>query len=329
MPSSFHTCRRVLLGALLAGAALQPVAALAQQDYPRRQITLVYPYGAGSAPESGWRAIAQEASRVLGQPIVFENRTGAGGRIGFDSVRRAQPDGYTLGIVPNGVLIVQPLADPALKVEPGKDYLPVVRAVDIYQVLVAHPSMPFRDVKSLIAYAKANPGKLAYSSGGAGNQSHVGMERFKTAAGIDILHVPYKGEGAAVTDVLAGQVQLSMPSGSAKPHVDKGTLIGLATTGPRRWSLFPQLPTLIEAGLPGLTSITWMGVIAPPGTPADVVAKVNSAFNAALKAQPVHAKLEELGFTPVGSTPAEFETLVRDDLKAWEPIIRKANIKLN
>lgn len=314
--------------AILVATAAWTGSATAQ-TFPNRAITFIYPYAAGSAPDAAWRALALEAGKVLGQTVIYENRVGAGGRIGFDGIMRAAKDGYTIGVVNNGLTVTQPLADPTLKVEPGKDYAPIIRTIDIYQVLVAHPSMPFRDLRGMIAYAKANPGKLNYSSGGAGNQSHVGTERLKAQAGIEMMHIPYKGEGPAVTDLIAGQVQVSMPSGSAKPFVDSGKLVALATTGPTRWHLFPNLPTLSEAGLPGLTSVTWMGVVAPAGTPPDVVAKLNAAFNTALKSPEIRSKLQGYGFEVVGSSAAEFDTLIRNDLQVWAPIIKNAGIKLN
>lgn len=311
-----------LLAGLISGAALA-------QGYPTKPITLVYPYAAGSGPDTAWRTIAGEARKSLGQNIVYENRAGAGGWVGLDSMLRSANDGYTLSVVNNPLLVTLPIVDNTKRIEPGKDYTPIVHAVDIYQVLVVNPSLPVKDVAGLVAYAKANPGKLNYSSAGPGVQSHVGPERFASMADINVVHVPYKGEGPAVTALVAGEVQFAMPSASAKPFTDSGKLVALATTGPKRWHIFPNVPTLDELGYKGYVSSTWMGVAAPSGVSRDVVTKLNGAFMAALKSPEIQGKLQDLGFAVVGSNPDQFSSLIRADLEAWAPVIRKAGIKLN
>jgi len=317
------------IGALAAAAAIGTGGEAAAQTYPSRPVTLVYPYAAGSGPDTAWRTLAAEARQVLGQPVVYENRAGAGGTVGLDSVLRGANDGYLIGVVNNPLLVTQPLIDPARRIEPGKDYAPVIHAIDIYQVLAVHPALPVRSVAELVAHAKANPGKLNFSSAGPGVQSHVGVERFARVAGISLVHVPYKGEAPGVTALVAGEVQLAMPSATAKPFIDSGKLRGIATTGPRRWHLHPDLPTLDESGYKGFVSSTWMGVVAPPGTSREAVAKLNAAFSAALKSTDVQGRLEKLGFQVVGSTPDGLASLIRSDLEAWAPVMREAGIKLN
>lgn len=300
------------------------------QSYPTRPITLVYPYPAGSTTDSAWRVIAQETSKQLGQPIVFENRAGASGKIGLAAVTAsAARDGYLLGIINNTLSVLLPLMDPGFRAEAGKDFTPISLAIETYAALVANPGVPFRDIEGLVKYAKANPGKLNFGSAGSGTPSHLNVELLKRGAGIDVVHVPYKGEAPALNDLLGGQVQAYFGVGILKPHVEARKLIGLATTGPERWALFPNLPTFREAGYPGVLAASWLGLIGPSGLPRDVVARANRALSSALQEPEVRRKLAEQGWVTRPSTPEEFEARIKSDVERWTPIIRSANIKLN
>jgi tripartite-type tricarboxylate transporter receptor subunit TctC len=317
--------------ALLGAALLSLVASnAAAQAYPSRQITLIYPYAPGSAADAAWRTVTQEAGKQIGQSIIFENRPGAGGRIGLEAGIKGAKDGYTLGIANNALLIVLPEIDQTLKVEPGKDFTPIVLGNETFLVVASPSSVPFKDVRGLIAYAKANPGKLNGATSGAGSGGHLGLEMLKTMAGIDIVAVHYKGEAPAVTALVAGEVQIFLSAAAAKPHMESGKLIGYATTGRQRWSLFPNLPTVAESStLKDFNVASWLGVIGPSDLPREVVAKVNQAFNASLNNTEVREKLAAAGWAVKGGTPEQFTSLIRADRELLRPVIKAANIKLD
>lgn len=322
--------RAAALGLIAIVAAAAPFQASFAQAFPNRPITLIYPYPAGSTTDNAWRLIAQEASRTLGQNVVVENRAGASGRIGLDAVSRAaNKEGYTIGVINNTLSVLLPLMDATFKVEPGKDYTPVTGAIETYAVLVANPSVPFKDLAGLISYAKDNPGKLNIASAGTGTPSHLAGELLARSAGIRLTHIPYKGEAPALADLLGGQVQLYFGVGILKPHVEAGRLIGIATTGPQRWNSFPNLPSFTEAGFPGVLTASWLGVIGPPGMAEESVNQLNRAFGTALRNPELRKKLEEQGWVLQPSTPQEFAARIGTDVERWTPIIRAANIKVN
>ena len=312
----------------ITAALAAPGAALAQ-GYPNRPISFIWPYAAGSLSDVAWRSIVQEASRRIGQTIVFENRPGAGGRLGFDVIMRAKPDGYIIGAAPNALTTVQPLIDPKLYVEPDKHYVQLVTGIETYLLFVARSSAPFRDLNGLIAYAKANPGKLNAGTPGAGTGSHLAMAMLSARAGIDYTTVHYKGSAPVMTAMLSGEVDITVADPAAKPHIDSGRLVGIATTGPQRWNVFPALPTMQEAGAAGFYFASWHGVIVPIGLPADVGAALNKVFNEALATPELKSRLEAAGWVVKGGTAAEATALIRSELDALRPVIRAANIKLD
>ncbi len=319
-----------LLGRIgLALAATLHASSLLAQAFPAaKPITYIYPYAAGSSPDSVARAIGQEAGKRIGQTILHENRPGAGGRIGFEALMRAPADGYTVGMFTNGLGVYQPLIESKLYVEPGKDYTPVVWTIDSPQVLAIRPNAPFRDIKGLIAYAKANPGKLNGSSPGLGTGGHLGVVLMALAVGADITHVPYKGTAPAITAVMSGEVDMTLTDSGAKPLIDAGKLLGIGHGAEQRWSYFPDMPTFGEAGLIGVRMVTWLGIVAPPNMPRDVLLRLNRAYNEAINSPEVRAKIEGLGQLVKGGTPEEFAAVIRGDLKTFGPVIRSANIKL-
>src|SRR5436305_8690951 len=268
------------LGALVIAFAATGAQA---QDYPTRPITLVVPYAAGGGNDAMARTVADTMSRVLGQQIVVENRAGAGGTIATRQVAKSAPDGYTLVIGGTGTLAVNPTLYGNVVYDPRKDFAPIGLIGTSALVLVVHPSVPAHNVKELIAYAKANPGKLTYASAGVGSGIHLSTEYFRFEAGIEMTHVPYKGSAPALTDLVGGHVSMyfsSMPPALAL--VQEGKLRALAVTGPARSPIFPELPTIAEAALPGFEAVLHYGIVAPAGTPKPIVDKLNAALRHAV-----------------------------------------------
>lgn len=298
------------------------------QGFPAKPITLVWVFPP-SAIEAPIRALAEEAGKLLGQPMLIDIRPGAGGRIGVNSVVRSPADGYTIGLFTDPLLTTLPQASANYKVEMGRDYVPVQITMETASMLNGHTSLPFRDLRGLIAYAKANPGKLTFGSSGIGGAAHINLERLAVAAGIQFTHVPYKGAGQALADRLSGVCNLWMGAADFQQHVADGKLFPIATTGTTRVKEFPDTPTLAEAGLPGLTLKTWFAMIAPPGTSPEIVTRLNRALNAAIKSPEVIARMEKVGFIPVGSTPEEMATRVRTDSEVNGPIVRKLGLRFD
>ncbi len=312
------TALGLALSALMAGHATA-------QAFPTRPITVIFPYTAGSGGDIIARAVSTEAGKLLGQPLVYENRPGANSRLGLTALNNAPGDGHVLNIVSDGVLVSQPIADPDFKMEAGKNYTPISVVFDGPLVLASHPSKPFRDMKGLAEYARANPGKLNFAVA-AGAPSHFFAERLNRVMSIDITLIPYKGGAEAATATLAGQTDLVV-SQSVKQMVDTGKLIALATTGRERWKVFPETPTLREAGVSFAASV-WYPLIAPAGVSKEVAATLNSAFNRAAQSPEVLKKMTDIGLAPVRMSPEEVTAFIKSELDAWGPIIRKAGIKL-
>jgi tripartite-type tricarboxylate transporter receptor subunit TctC len=256
-----------------------------------------------------------------------ESRPGANGMLGINAVKQARGDAHTLSFAHNGMLISTPLSSASNKIAPGSDYMPVVLVLKTNLILVAHPSVPFRDFNGLLNFARANPGKLDAAVVGTASNSHLALELLKSASGVNINNVPYRGEGQALPDLLAGTVKIFFMTSTAKPLMDAGKLIGIATTGAERWGMFQDLPTMQELGLPGFLVVGWFGVVAPPGTPPDVIARLNAAFNAAVRLPAVRKVLQEVGIDPLGSSTEEMNALIKTDLERWAPIMKNAGIR--
>jgi tripartite-type tricarboxylate transporter receptor subunit TctC len=288
---------------------------------------MVYPYGPGSATDGLVRIIGTEASKLLGRTIIHENKAGAGGQLGFDTMRRSAPDGYTLSMVTSGLVIWQPLMKPSLNIELGRDYVPVALGWNSPSVLIVHPSTPFRDLKSLFDHAKANPGKLKSASAGIGTAGHLVLEILRHKYGIDIVHVPYKGAAEANTAVLSGVVEMQFSDGSARGHIDAGSVRGLAVTSEEKWGVFPELPT-VSSELPGFRIGTLVGFGVAAGTPAEIVNKLNAAFNKVMGEPTLRAKIEADGGVPFIGTSEEFAQRLKDDTDYFRPIIEEAGIRL-
>jgi tripartite-type tricarboxylate transporter receptor subunit TctC len=319
-----------LLRAVAAGACLLAgSAALAQStgDYPNRAVRIVVPSSPGGGTDILARLLARKLSDSMGQPFVVENRAGAGQALGIDVVSHAPADGYTLLMAASAIVLNQVLSK-KVSYDTVRDFTPVSLVSTVSNVLVVNPSLPVKTEKELIEYAKANPGKLNYSSAGTGTSPHLSMELFRSMAGITMTHIPYKGTGPATVDVVAGQVQLSMPNIlTAMPHIKGGTLRALGVTGPRRAAALPDVPTVAEAGLPGYESIQWYGLLAPAGTPAALVNKLRAEVVKAIQSPEVQAAMANEGADPVGNKPEEFAAFIKTEIDKWTKVVKTAGIQ--
>jgi tripartite-type tricarboxylate transporter receptor subunit TctC len=316
--------RRTVWLALALLVGLAPAAWA--QTYPTRAIRLIVPYAPGGGTDNLARLIAPKLSESLGQQVVIDNRPGASGNIGYELAAKAAPDGYTLTMVDTSYM-TNPSLYAKLPIDFDKDLAPLSLLASGPVILVVHPSLAARSVKELIALAKAQPGKLNFASGGNGSSTHLGGELFKLVAGVDILHVPYKGTGAAVNDLLAGQVTIMFAGISqARGNVDAGKLRGLAVTGAARAPAMPAVPTFDELGVTGVDSSTLWGTMAPSATPRDIVQRLNAELVKAVRAPELKDKLLDLGYTPIGSTPDAFGAILRSETEKWAGVIKRAGI---
>lgn len=299
------------------------------QTWPTRTVRFVVPFPAGGSADTLARLLGQKITEPLGQPVVVENKPGAGGNLGTDAVAKSAPDGYTFLMTPSSFASQRSLYA-NLGWDPVKDFTPVALIASQPHMLEINLSVPAHSVSELIALAKAAPGKLNYASGGVGTTNHLAGELFKRMTGADIVHVPYRGNPLAVVDVLNGQVAMMFDFMiTGLPHVKEGRLRALAVTGPHRSPQVPDLPTVIEAGLPGYEAVAWFAVMAPAGTPGDIVNKLNAQLNAALRQTDVLARLDQLGAEPMGGTPDDAAKLLASEIPKWAAVIRAANISLD
>ena len=313
--------RLVVLAALLASAN-----ALAQ-SFPSRPIRVVVPFPPGGGTDVVARTVAPRMSELLGQPIVVENRAGAGGNVGTEAVAKAPADGYTLLVASAATAINNTLAK-TISWDLAKDFAPVVLLVINQSLLVAHPSVPVSSVKELIVLAKAQPGQITYASYGNGSSAHLVAELFKMMAGVDLLHVPYKGAAPAVNDLIGGQVNVIFADVAAVlPHVKSGKAKPLGIGSTRRVDGLPDVPTIAEAGVPGFEGGGFLGLVAPAGTPAEAIAALNAAAAKTLAVPEVRERLNALASIPVGESPAYFGRFLRTEVDKWAQVIRAGNIK--
>ena len=318
---------RMPLVIVLVAALAAPAGVLAQ-TYPAKTIRLVLPFTAASAVDVLARLYGQKMTENWGQQILVDNRTGAAGIIGMEAIARAAPDGYTLGMGNAATLALNPHLYQKLPYDVARDYAPISLAAIIRNCLVVHPSLPVKSVKELIALAKARPGQLNYASGGVGSAQHVPMEMLKALAGINIVHVPYKGLTPAFNDVLAGEVPMIIPGlVSALPFHQSGRLRIIATTGATRTSVTPEIPTIAQAGVPGYEFDSWTGFLAPTGTPAAIISQVHAEVARISNLPDVRDRLTSLGFDVVGGTPEAFAARIKSNNARLGKVIRDAGIK--
>ena len=314
--------------ALLLFIALLAFAAQAQ-DFPNRPMRLVVPFSPGGSSDGISRLLAQKISVSLGQPMVVENKPGAGGNIGTDLVAKSKPDGYTALLVATSTAINQTLF-PNLPYDAMRDLESVVHLVNLSGILVVHPDVPVKTVQELIELSKAKPGALNYASAGNGTTLHLAGEMFKSLAKVDITHVPYKGSGPALTDLIGGRVQMmfaNMPG--TIQHVRAGRIKVIAVTDESRSSVLPDTPTIAESGVPGYRATGWFGIMAPAGTPRDVVEKLNAEFNKALRTPELVEFMKNEGAELAGGTPQDFRAHLRSEVDRWAAVIKGAGIKAN
>ena len=296
--------------------------------YPSKPIRLVVPFTPGGSTDILARAVAQELTKAWGQAVIVDNVPGAGGAIGAEKVAKAVPDGYTLLMGHIGTLAVNPSLYPTLPYDPITSFAPVAWVARVPNVLVVHPSVKATNVKELVALAKANPGRMNYGSGGNGSAANLATEYFKLQTGTSILHIPYRGTAPAVTDLMGGQIQLLFTGAPAVlGQVKNGQLRALAVSSPTRLAALPDLPTVAESGYPGFEADQWYGVVAPAGTPAGVVAKLNAQINQALTAPDMKTRMNNEGAIATPATPEAFGQLIARELARWKPVIQSGRVK--
>jgi len=309
-------------------AIILPCAACAQ-DYPNRPLRLIAPFSPGGATDVLARIVGQKINERLGQPVVVENRVGAGGNIGAEQVAKSPPDGYTLlmGGVPHAI-------GASLYAKLGydmvKDLSAIAEVASFPSMLVLHPSLPAKSVRELITLAKMRPGQLNFGSAGNGSPNHLALELFDTMAGVKMVHIPYKGAGQVVGDLLAGQLQLaSMGFPVAMPHVQAGKLRAIAVTGAARSPLFAQIPTVAEAGLPGFDVTSWYGVFGPAALPREIISRLNIEISGAIGAPDLKERMTALGAESSVKTPDQFAQYVRDEIVKWAKVVRESGARLD
>ncbi len=320
-----HTALILAAFSLVAAAG----GALAQA-WPSKSIRFVIPYPPGGASDVTARTLGIKLSEALGQPVVIENRPGANGIIALENVAKSPPDGYTLLMANLGPNAINAAVYSKLPYDSIKDFTPIMLTTLVPQILVVNPALPVTSVKELIALAKAQPGKLNFASAGNGSSNHLSGELFKSMTGVQITHVPYKGDTPAMTDVISGQVAMMFPTAiAATPHVKSGRLRALAVTSRKRVGSLPDLPTVEEAGVPGFEAVSWGGVMGPGGMPRDIVVKLHAELARILKMPDVSEKLSGLGAEIVASTPEEFAAYLQAEIAKWGKVARDANVKLD
>jgi tripartite-type tricarboxylate transporter receptor subunit TctC len=312
----------------LACAALLP-GALSAQDYPSRPVRVIVPFSPGGAVDGPMRLVAQELGKQLGQSVIVENRPGAGATIGTDAVAKAPPDGYTL-LLASQTNAISATLYPKLPFDPIEDFAPITLIGREPGVVVVHPSLPVKTLPELIAYVKAHPGQVDYASSGNGSGQHLFAALLCAITGMKMNHIPYRGSGQATTDLLGGQVQVSIPGMAGMlGHIRSGKLRALAVTGARRAPQLPDVPTMGEAGVPGYEAYVWMGLLAPKGTPPAVIDRLQREVVAALAATDVRNYMANASIEVVGSTPAEFGLFFRAEKEQWAKVVRETGAKVD
>ena len=316
-----------MLTRLLAALAFAAASLAHAQSWPARPVKMIVPFPAGGPTDVLTRALAERLGAAFGQPVVVDNKPGAGGTIGSDFVAKSAPDGYTLLMATSSTHSIGPYLG-KVPYDPQKDFTPIVYVGKATNILVVSPTLGVHSVRELIDYAKKNPGKLNYATSGIGSISHLTSEMFAAMAGIKLTHVPYKGTQLSMPDLLSGQVAMLFDSVlTAKPTLDAKRLVGLAVSSRERSPLVPEMPTVAESGLPGFDSWTWFGVFGPAGTPQPVIDRLNAEMNRIISDAAIKERFTQLGFETTGGTPADFSSVVQGEARKWSKVIREANVK--
>ena len=313
---------------LLALLLALPLLAAAQA-YPSKPVRMIVPLAAAGTGDTLARVVSEEMAKILGQPFVVENRPGSGGVIGTEAVAKSAPDGYTL-LSASPSHVIHPALRPKVGYDPIRDFEPITVIANTHQLIVGHPSVPAANVKELVAYAKKNPGRLNYGSAGSGSATHLNMELFKTMAGVFIVHIPYRGSTQSRQDLVAGEVQLSVDGLlPTLPLIRAGKLKAFGLTSSRRSSVAPDIPTLAEAGITGYASDTWYGMVAPAGTPKEIVQLLHATAVKAINTPSVRERLTQQGAELVGGTPEEFRKLLERELVLWTKVVKDSGAKVD
>ena len=302
----------------------------AQDGYPSRPIRMIVPFPPGGSTDVLGRIVAEELRAAFGQPVVVENKPGAGGNIGGELAAKSPPDGHTLLMAAAGPTVINPSLYARMPYDPARDLAPVSLLVNDHNVMAVHPAVPAKTVAEFIHWAKANPGRVTFGSPGNGTPAHLGGELFNQMAGTSMTHVPYKGSGPAVTDLMAGQISVMIDNMPALlPHAQSGRLRALAVASEARASGAPDIPTVAESGLPGFTVTAWKGLMVPAGTPAPIVAKLNEALKAIVAKPAIRQKLVEMGAEPVASSPQAFTDLIARETKSWAALVKSTGARID
>lgn len=322
--------RRTLLRGAIAALVALPTFALAQGSWPTRTVTIIVPFVAGGTTDIVGRLMAQKLSAVWGQNVIVENKAGAGGNIGGVAAAKSAPDGHTIFLPSGSVVTVNPHIYKSMGFDPAKDLIPVTNLASGPMLIAVNPKVPANTLPELIALAKAKPGELNFGSAGQGSQVHMAGENFADAAGIDIRHVPYKGEALAYNDLMGGQIQLVVGNiAAASAFVNDGRLRGLAVTSRERSKMLPNVPTANEAGLPGFENTGWFGFMVPAGTPKDIVDKIHADTVKVLRDPDVQSRLAGQGMVAIGNTPAEFTRQIATELQRWGQVVARRKLTAN
>ena len=317
----------VFAAAVFAFGTTSPMVSAA---YPEKPIRLIVPFPAGGATDFMARSLAKGLGDRLGQSVVVDNRGGAGGALGVETVTGSPADGYTLLFATMGTMVINPWLYPKLRYDPIKDLTPISLTHATANVLVVNPAVQATTVRELIALAKARPGSLSFGSSGNGTSSHLSAEIFKSLAGVDITHIPYKGTGPALTDLLAGRISMMIDTVSVHiENVKAGKVRALGVTSAKRLAVIPDVPTMAEAGLPGFDVSIWLGVLAPAGTPVEIVSRLNAEIGKTMNDPDIRAQLTKAGIEPMTSTPAEFAETIRRDLRKWERVVKASGAQVD
>ena len=321
---------RTLNKTLMALLLLNYAGLVHAQSYPAKPVRLIVPFTPGGSTDILARTLAQQLTVAWNQQVLVENRAGAGGTIGADAVAKAAPDGYTLLMGHIGTLAVNVALYPKLPYNPTRDFSPVSLVAIVPNVLLVHPSVPVKSVQEFLAYVRANPGKVNYGSGGNGSAAHLAVEYFKLQTKTDFVHIPYRGTGPMVTDLLAGQITMTMTGVlPTLPHIQSGKMRALGVSSTKRVSALPNIPTVGEAGVPGFDATQWYGLVAPAGTPRAVIEKLNTDTRAAMQSKEIRERLESEGAIAESNSPEQFAAFIAAEIKRWGAVVRASGMQVN
>ncbi len=324
-----HRFQTLVVCGLAAVAALAASVAQAQ-DFPSKPIRLIVPFATGGVTDTSARVLSDKLSRLLGQQVIVENRPGGSGNPGTQYVAQSAPDGYTLLLAFDGTMVINPFVFPKIPFDTVKDFQPVTKLGDAALVLVAHPSLAVKNFSELMAYSKANPGKLSFGHSGTGGTTHVAGELLKQRTGLDMTHIPYKSGGQAVVDAIGGQVPLAYSAvAGAQAHIKSGKLVPIGVSSLKRIGSLPDVLTFSEQGVAGFEAVSWVGILAPAKTPKPVMDRLHRDITAALRESDLRERFATLGIDPVGNTPEQFAEQIKNDLARWSKVVEQAKIRVD